>query len=107
MNEAGIAALRDQLEQQKAEFTERLTGIKADLTKGLEPDSKEQASQLENQEVLDGLGNEALEELALVNSALQRMDNGSYGKCDECGAEIDERRLSARPHAARCIVCAS
>lgn len=107
MNENGLSELRAELERRKAEFSERVDRIKADVTKGLDPDSKEQAGQLENQEVLDGLGNEAREELVKVSAALQRMDNGTYGTCTDCGAEIDARRLQARPHAGRCIICAS
>lgn len=106
MNQHRTDELRAQLEQQKAELTERVNRIKADITSGLEADSKEQAGQLENQEVLDGLGNEAREELTFINSALQRMDAGTYGLCTACGSEIDARRLAARPHAARCIACA-
>jgi RNA polymerase-binding protein DksA len=106
MNQQGINELRAQLEQQKNELTDRVNRIKADITGGLEADSKEQAGQLENKEVLDELGNEAREELTLINSALQRMDDGSYGICTACGVEIDARRLAVRPHAARCIACA-
>ena len=99
--------LREQLDSLKAELSERVTKIKADLTKGLDADSKEQATQLENREVLEALANEATEELTKINAALQRMDDGTYGICIECGAEIDARRLAARPYAGRCIVCAT
>ena len=96
-----------QLEQQKAELTERVNKIKADVIGGLEADSKEQAMQLENHEVLDALANEATDELAKINAALQRIENNTYGMCTGCGAEIDSRRLEARPYSSKCIVCAS
>ena len=99
--------LREQLQTLKAELNERVTKIKADLTKELDADSKEQATQLENREVLEALANEATEELTKINSALQRMDEGTYGLCIECGSEIDSRRLAARPYSGKCIVCAS
>jgi DnaK suppressor protein len=102
-----IAEFRTQLEQHKAELTERVNRIKADVIGGLEADSKEQATQLENHEVLDGLGNEATIELAKINAALQRMDSGTYGVCTACAAEIDNRRLKARPFSSKCIICAS
>lgn len=101
------AELRVSLEQQKAELMTRVDKIKADVGRGLEADSKEQAAQLENQEVLDGLANEATDEIAKISAALTRMDEGVYGICTQCGAEIDKRRLAVRPHAGRCIVCAS
>ena len=46
---------------------------------------------------------EATENLTKVNIALSRIENGSYGECDECGEEIEEGRLDAVPHASLCI----
>ena len=44
-------------------------------------------------------------EIAAVNAALQRMDDGQYGDCVDCGDAITEARLLAAPEAARCIHC--
>src|SRR5689334_14898592 len=44
--------------------------------------------------------------LAHADAALQRLDDGSYGVCERCGAPIGEDRLEARPAARTCIVCA-
>lgn len=41
-------------------------------------------------------------ELADVERALQRLDEGSYGTCQVCGAAIDEERLAAEPATAFC-----
>jgi DnaK suppressor protein len=41
--------------------------------------------------------------LTEVEQALERLDNGTYGKCVVCGEPIPERRLQALPWAARCI----
>jgi RNA polymerase-binding protein DksA len=107
MTEIVLAELRAQLDQRKAELTERIGRIKADIARGLDADSKEQATQLENKEVLDALANEATDELAKVNSALQRMESGTYGVCTACGKPIDTRRLAVRPYSSKCISCAS
>lgn len=40
-----------------------------------------------------------------VQAALQRIADGSYGKCVECGTELPAERLEARPEAARCVRC--
>ena len=37
-----------------------------------------------------------------VQEALDRLDEGSYGRCAVCRAEIDDERLEARPEAATC-----
>ena len=38
-------------------------------------------------------------------AALQRIQNGTYGKCAECSQEIDLRRLEVQPSAALCLSC--
>jgi DnaK suppressor protein len=40
-----------------------------------------------------------------VEAALTRIDENTYGKCVDCGQEIPEGRLEARPDAARCVGC--
>ena len=40
-----------------------------------------------------------------LNEALLRIDQGSYGVCEECGRLISEERLTAVPHARLCIEC--
>ena len=40
-----------------------------------------------------------------VLAALARIDDHSYGQCVDCGSEIPEGRLDARPDAARCVNC--
>ena len=43
-------------------------------------------------------------ELADVERALRRIDDGSYGKCEACGSEIGDDRLEAMPAARFCII---
>jgi DnaK suppressor protein len=40
-----------------------------------------------------------------VRSALNRLEKGTYGKCERCGKEIDPARLEAIPTARLCISC--
>jgi DnaK suppressor protein len=44
-------------------------------------------------------------ELAAIESALERMKKGTYGKCEACGASIPLARLQALPYAVLCIKC--
>ena len=43
--------------------------------------------------------------LKKINKALNKLDKGIYGLCDDCGAEIPFERLMARITAELCIVC--
>jgi DnaK suppressor protein len=45
--------------------------------------------------------------LADVDRALAKVDEGTYGTCDRCGATIPAERLEARPWTALCVACAS
>lgn len=41
--------------------------------------------------------------LGEVDAALDRLDNGTYGKCAQCGRDINPRRLEVLPYATLCI----
>ncbi len=43
--------------------------------------------------------------LVTIDGALKRIDDGTYGKCVNCGAPIPEERLEAMPWATLCIDC--
>jgi DnaK suppressor protein len=48
----------------------------------------------------------ALEQVAEIDAAIGRLDEGTYGSCVRCGQPVGEGRLAARPAAATCIQCA-
>lgn len=45
--------------------------------------------------------------LGKIDEAFARIDDGSYGQCEECGGEIASERLKARPVTTLCIECKS
>ncbi len=42
-----------------------------------------------------------------INAALERIENGSFGICEECGVRITKKRLEAIPYTDVCIDCAN
>jgi RNA polymerase-binding protein DksA len=46
-----------------------------------------------------------VEELRMIDSALQRINAGTYGDCVDCGQSIPVARLKVEPTAERCIQC--
>jgi RNA polymerase-binding protein DksA len=42
-----------------------------------------------------------------IEAALERIEEGHYGLCEECGARIPKKRLEAIPYATMCVQCAS
>ncbi|MEX2138563.1 MAG: TraR/DksA family transcriptional regulator [Pirellulales bacterium] len=45
--------------------------------------------------------------LGAIEHALERIEDGAYGDCEECGNKIPKLRLEAIPYAALCVKCAS
>jgi RNA polymerase-binding transcription factor DksA len=73
----------------------------------LEKDFAEQATQNENNEVVDYLGNSAKTEIEMIKQAIAKIDNGHYGICQVCDEPINKERLKVMPHSTLCIKCAS
>ncbi len=68
-------------------------------------DLGDQATSAYNREFLFELGNGDRRLLKEVVSALQKIDEGSFGDCERCGEPISEKRLEALPFARYCIGC--
>lgn len=97
---------RGQLEAQLAELETRQARIAADQSEPLNPDSSEQAVEMEDDAGLEGEAALVAREIASVKRALRRIEDGSYGQCVRCGGDIAPARLEARREAALCIDCA-
>ena len=93
----------------RVELRERLARVKAEMrreTDALSPDFAEQATQRENDDVLEGLRRSTEAELQDIEAALQRIRLGRYGVCISCRERIDSQRLASIPYAVRCEECA-
>jgi DnaK suppressor protein len=54
---------------------------------------------------VDALLNQARHHLVELDRAARRVADGSYGRCERCGAAIGAERLAALPATARCFEC--
>lgn len=68
-------------------------------------DSVDLASVEINQAAIQKLGNREKKLLSKIDYALQKIESGEYGTCEECGEKIASARLEARPVAQFCIDC--
>ena len=98
--------LKRELEQRLAALQDRLASIKRDVTQPHSGDSAEQAQERENDEVVDAIGNETAQSIRIIQAALDRIEAGTYGECENCGEDIGNARLEAIPEATRCVNCA-
>lgn len=99
--------VRNSLIEMLEDLDDRLAKITHDVKEPLDKDFEEQATQAENDEVLDSLGNAARTEIEMVKQAIARIDKGQYGLCQVCGKPISKERLKAVPYSSMCIKCAS
>jgi RNA polymerase-binding transcription factor DksA len=101
-----IDAVKRRMVMRLAELAREPRAIDAELHAPGDPDFEERAVEIEGEEILEGLGKVALDEIGQITSALSRLELGTYGVCVVCGADISPARLNAVPYAAKCIKCA-
>ena len=98
--------VRELLELRRQELTRKVSEIDDTLRQPDSADWEERATENEDDEVLEDMGNAALIEIEQINSAIQRIDIGTYGMCTACGDPISIERLEALPYTANCLDCA-
>ncbi len=99
--------IREKLIKLKQAALKRIESIDRDIRhEGMSADWSEQASERENDEVLESLGNSSEQDLEMIKFALKRIDDGVYFHCAECGEAIPEARLELLPFTAYCVDCA-
>ena len=71
--------------------------------------SQDESARLANQtrEVDTALTTMDVQELARIDRALEAMEAGDYGLCDECGCHIPFERLKIEPMTQHCVACKS
>jgi DnaK suppressor protein len=69
------------------------------------PDMGDQASAETDMNFMLRLRGREQRLLKKIDEALERIDSGTFGICDDCGNEIDFKRLQARPVTTMCIEC--
>ena len=97
--------LVDQLHELQRQASVAVVEMASDEESALQPDPTDRAT-VESDRSFDLRLKDRDRKLVLkVREALGRIDEGSYGVCEECGGPISEGRLLARPVTTRCIEC--
>ena len=95
--------LRLEIHQTLAKSDEEQYTMIADQVRDLEDDSFADLMVDVNLAEID----RDLQELRLIDAAFLRLNDGTYGHCDDCGTAIEIERLRATPFASRCFDCQS
>jgi len=108
----GFNLLRSRLESERKRLTEELEQLKstvrpADERREGSPFGKREEEATESFELEKRLTLEKRirAQLAEVEHALSKFEDGTYGFCDSCGQPIDPARLEALPQANLCLPC--
>jgi DnaK suppressor protein len=109
-----INLLRSRLENDRKHLIDELEQLKASVRPTEErregsPFGKREEEATESLELERRLAIEKQmkDQLADVEHALQKFEEGTYGLCEECGQPIDPARLEALPQAKLCLSCKS
>jgi RNA polymerase-binding transcription factor DksA len=106
MTEPDLTARRAQLMARLSELDTRLHEIATELASHSNPDWEEMATEREQDEVLEALGDGGQAEIRQIWAALARMDQGEYGECTKCWNQIAPARLDLLPATPFCAACA-
>lgn len=98
-------SIRQQLEDEAEKLQESITEKLDGNNEGRNPDRSDLAQAYATRERSTALLAIERERLEQVQSALRRLDGGSYGKCMSCGESISPERLEILPHATLCVNC--
>lgn len=108
MRKDRLAYFKKRLVEKQRQLVEEV-GRNALYGKDQEDDSikdlGDQANTAYNREFIFELGNGDRRLLREVVTALQKIDDGSFGTCERCGEPISDKRLEALPFARYCITC--
>ena len=106
-----LAEARKRLEAERIQLADQEARLRAEADdeewRSPKPDEADQGAAAVERERLKSLAEQARESLLRIDDALQRIDEGTYGRCSSCGQAIPAARLEARPDAELCMQCAS
>ena len=97
------------LEEKKKTLDELLSGNETyeALKEDSHGDMADIAFQAYEKQTLVNFSQKEKDKLEMLNNALKRIEDGTYGKCIDCKEEINEERLTALPYTLRCVNCMS
>jgi DnaK suppressor protein len=105
-----ITVARKRLEEMRDELDRSISILQGERPApqagaGYPQDSADAGSTLSEADRTEAILHSARGQRDEVLAALARIDQNRYGQCIDCGNEIPEGRLDARPDAARCVGC--
>ena len=107
MNTSQLEFFKNLLEQRKSALVNGVVDTVVEMTDDDEtfPDPNDRASLESDRNFTLRIRDRERKLISKIEKAMQRIEDGSFGVCEECGCEISARRLEARPVTTLCIEC--
>lgn len=107
MEKSKIAALKRRLEEERRQLLAKLAQLdsKAYSFGEWDKDEIDVAASILTRESELWRVSDLQRRLRLTDDALRRIDQGTYGRCERCGEEIDPARLEILPYTTLCVKC--
>ena len=107
MNKADILTLRRELLKRRREILHRLQGLEANwqTLAEREIESEEEAQKADLSTLFEQLDDFERQEIKEIDLAIYKIDEGTYGICDNCGKIISPGRLKTLPTTRFCYQC--
>jgi DnaK suppressor protein len=101
--EKKLLTMKDVINNNITNINHNKNKIDGPITQNLD----DQSILIVNNDVIDELDRLERQELIKIDNALMKIQNGTYGRCIDCGNQIEKKRIKALPYALVCIDCAN
>src|SRR5207302_4177948 len=108
MDKKKLEAFKNRLEERQQQLKRNVSRTEQDgraADEDTAQDIADRAANSYNKEFLFHLSNNERQLLQMVEGALSRIREGTFGECISCGKEINSKRLEAVPWTRHCIEC--
>ncbi|MDQ3633148.1 MAG: TraR/DksA C4-type zinc finger protein [Acidobacteriota bacterium] len=105
MSKLNLEEIKDKLITEKESLLRKLSNKNLSIDDSEMPDPVDLAVTNYSKNVMLSVSENESRQLMLINDALERIEDGEYGLCQNCEEEIVEKRLNAVPWAKYCLAC--
>ena len=105
MSELNLKEIKDRLIAERENLLNKLKENDLSIDDSETPDPVDLAVRNYSKNVMLAVSENDSRQIILINEALERLDDGEYGTCQNCEKEINPKRLDAIPWARYCLNC--
>lgn len=97
--------IKDKLLAEREQLIQKLNGNDLSVDDSETPDPVDLAVRNYSKNVMLAVSENESRQLALIDEAIRRLEDKEYGDCQNCGKEVNPKRLNAIPWARYCLAC--